>query len=177
MQAQTQKTVPVQPKPDPKNPFLVEAQKLFDRLKAFTQMIERRAYHFFEERGQEPGDDLADWFRAEMELMRPVAIDIREDAKNIFIRAEVPGFEAEEIKVSVDPQCVILCGEAENTEERKTNDGERFAQWFGQFYRTIELPTAIEPDKTTAGLKNGVLELTLIKAAPAESVNVEVKAS
>jgi HSP20 family protein len=174
MQAQTQKTAHVQPKSDPKNPFLVEAQKLFDRLKAFTQMIERRAYHFFEERGQEPGDDLADWFRAETELMRPVAIDLREDAKSIFIRAEVPGFEAEEIKVSVDPQYVVLCGETANTEEGKTDDGERLVQ---QFYRTIGLPNAIEPDKTTAVLKNGVLELTLIKAAPTESVNVDVKAS
>ena len=56
----------------PASPIFVEAEKLFEQMKEFSQLVGRRAYEFFEARGREFGHDLEDWFRAESELMRGV---------------------------------------------------------------------------------------------------------
>ena len=44
-----------------------------------------------------------------------------------------------------------------------------------QFCRELRLPVEVEPDKTTAVLKDGVLELAFAKAAASKAVDVEVK--
>jgi len=41
----------------------------------------------------------------------------------------------------------------------------------------IDLPVTVEAEKTTATLKNGILELHLPKAAKARTVRVEPKAA
>jgi len=35
-----------------------------------TELIQKRAYEFFEARGREPGHDLEDWLRAQLEIKR-----------------------------------------------------------------------------------------------------------
>ena len=35
------------------------------------ELIRARAYHLFESRGQQPGQELDDWLRAEREVLRP----------------------------------------------------------------------------------------------------------
>jgi hypothetical protein len=69
----------------------------------FSQSVARRAYEYFEARGREFGHDLEDWFRAESELMRRVPVELKEANGRITVRAEVPGFAANEVKISVEP--------------------------------------------------------------------------
>jgi HSP20 family protein len=44
-----------------------------------------------------------------------------------------------------------------------------------QFRRELRLPAEVEPDKTTASLKDGVLELAFAKADGSKAVDVDVK--
>jgi HSP20 family protein len=62
----------------PSGPIFVEAEKLFEQVKELSRSVARRAYQFFEVRGGANGNDLDDWFRAESELLRPVAVEIKE---------------------------------------------------------------------------------------------------
>jgi hypothetical protein len=39
-----------------------------------TGLIRKRAYEFFEARGCEPGHDLEDWLRAELEIKRRLGL-------------------------------------------------------------------------------------------------------
>ncbi|MBO0727072.1 MAG: DUF2934 domain-containing protein [Blastocatellia bacterium] len=59
----------------PASPIFVEAEKLLDQMKEFSQSVARRAYQYFEARGREIGHDLEDWFHAESELMRRVPVE------------------------------------------------------------------------------------------------------
>jgi hypothetical protein len=59
--------------------------------------IARRAYEFFETRGREHGHDWEDWFRAESELLRPVSVSTSESKDRISVRANVLGFEENEL--------------------------------------------------------------------------------
>ena len=48
-------------------------------------------------------------------------------------------------------------------------------QFAFQFCREMRLPAEVEPDKTAAVLKDGVLKLVFTKAAESEPIAVEVK--
>jgi HSP20 family protein len=157
------------------SPIFVEAEKLFEQVKEFSQSIARRAYEYFEARGREFGHDLEDWFRAESELMRRAPVEIKDAGSQITVRAEVPGFTADEIKVSVEPQRLVISGKSEETMEEKKEQTLISEFRSNQFCREMMLPAEVEPDKTTAVLKNGVLELALAKSTESKAVDVEVK--
>jgi HSP20 family protein len=160
-----------------KAPVFVELEKLLTEMKEFTTSVAQRAYEFFEARGRELGHDLEDWFRAETELVRHIPVEIKDTEQNIIVHAEVPGFTANDIKISVEQRQLIVSGKVEATTEEKTEQtvyNERRSQ---QFYRAMTLPADVDATKVTASLKDGVLELTLPKAAKPEVTNIEVKAS
>ncbi|HEY8458856.1 MAG TPA: Hsp20 family protein [Blastocatellia bacterium] len=158
----------------PAGPIFVEAEKLFEQMKEFSQSVARRAYEYFEARGREFGHDLEDWFRAESELMRRVPVEIKEADGQITVRAEVPGFAANEIKVSVEPGRLFISGKSEKATEEKGEQTVLSEFRSNRFYRELGLPAEVEPGKTTAVLKDGVLEIVFAKAAESKAVNVEV---
>jgi HSP20 family protein len=120
---------------------------------------------------------LEDWFRAEAEVLRPVPVEIKEDENQFFVRAETPGFKPSEIRISAEPERLIIEGKTEaNTEEKseKTVFSERRSN---QFCRSITLSAEIDPAKVSATLKDGVIEITLPKVPARQAVGVEVKAA
>jgi HSP20 family molecular chaperone IbpA len=158
-----------QPTPARGNPVFVEAEQLFEQMKELTQTIAQRAYEFFETRGYEFGKEVEDWFRAEAEVLRHVPVELSEDNANLIMRAEVPGFKAEEIKVSVEPQRLIISAEQKAAQTVYT-------EWrANRFCRTLPLPTEVDPAQVTATLKGGILQLTLPKVAQQEAVQVAVQ--
>jgi len=159
----------------PAGPIFVEAEKLFEQMKEFSQSVARRAYEYFEARGREFGHDLEDWLRAESELMRRVPVEIKEADGQITVRAEVPGFAANEIKIRVEPKRLVISGKSEKTTKEKKEQTLLSEFRSNQFCRELRLPTEVEPAKTTAVLKDGVLELVFAKAAESKPVAVEVK--
>jgi HSP20 family protein len=171
----SQQAIQTTKKQAPASPIFVEAEKLFEQMKEFSQTVARRAYEYFEARGREFGHDLEDWFRAESELMRRVPVEIKEADGQITVRAEVPGFAANEINVSVEPRRLVISGKAEKMTEDQKERTLLSEVRSNQFCRELRLPAEVEPDKTTAVLKDGVLELGLAKVAESKVVNVEVK--
>ena len=159
----------------PASPIFVEAEKLFEQMKEFSQSVARRAYGYFEARGREFGHDLEDWFRAESELKRRVPVEVKEADGQITVRAEIPGFASDEIKISVEPKRLVISGKSEKPTEEKKEQTLLSEFRSNQFCRELRLPAEVEPDKTTAVLKDGVLELVFAKAAETKPVAVEVK--
>ena len=162
-------------KQTPDSPIFVEAEKLFEQMKGFSHSIARRAYEFFEARGRQFGNDLEDWFRAESELMRSVPVEVKETEDQITVRAEVPGFAANEIKVSVEPKYLFISGKSEKSTEEKKEQTVLSEFRSNQFCRELAFLAEIDPAKATATLKDGILELVLAKAVPSEAIDVEVK--
>ncbi|MFN0087801.1 MAG: Hsp20 family protein [Blastocatellia bacterium] len=173
---QTQKAV--QTKGGASRPIFVEAEKLIDQMQKLTQSVAHRAYEFFEERGRMLGSELEDWFRAEAELLRPVPIEMKEEEDQFTVYAEVPGFKAEEIKISAEPQRLLIEGlcekaeEAEATEARKVICNERRSN---HFCRSLQLTSEVDPSKVSASIKDGILEVILPKAPAKQPVGIEVR--
>lgn len=165
----------LQPTTETKSPAFVEIEKFFEQAKDFTESIGKRAYEFFEARGREFGHDLEDWVRAETELARHVPVEINDTQQYLIVRAEVPGFNANDLKISVDGRQLMLSGKVETTTEETTAQtvyNERRSQ---QFCRRMTLPTDVDATQATTLLQDGVLTLTLPKTAKPAAINVEVK--
>lgn len=158
-----------------KSPTFVEFEKLFAQMKEFTESIGKRAYEFFEARGREWGHDLEDWFQAESELIRHVPVEIKDTEQNIIVRAEVPGFQANDIKISVDGRQLMMSGKVEATTEEKTAQAVYNERRSQQFCRALTLPTDVDATQATTSLQDGMLELTLPKVAKSAAINIEVK--
>jgi len=158
-------------------PFEVtEFQKIFDRMREMHDTISRRAFDLFEKGGRNFGRDLDNWFKAESELLHPVSISIDETDEGLRVEAEVPGFKAEELEVSVEPHRLTITGkreaEKEETKKGKTVYSERRAE---RVLRVVELPVEVNTEAVSAVLKDGVLEFTMPKAVPAKKVTIEKK--
>jgi HSP20 family protein len=125
-------------------------------------------------------DDLFDSFFRGLE--RPFAgyrtwpaIDVAEDENSIIVRAEVPGCSAEDIDISVHGNTLTISGEKKISEEKKEKDYYHVESSYGSFRRELTLPTDVDADKVDAAYKNGVLSITLPKAAQAKTIKVKVK--
>lgn len=125
-------------------------------------------------------DDLFDgFFRG---LDRPFAgykawpaIDIAEEKDSIVVRAEVPGCKAEDIEISVYGNKLTISGEKKLTDEKKEKGYYHVESTYGSFRRELALSADVEQDKIEAECKDGVLTITLPKAAKAKTVKVKVK--
>jgi HSP20 family protein len=128
--------------------------------------ITRRAYELFEARGCEHGHNWEDWFRAESELLRPVSVTMSESEDRISVRADVLGFEANELKVSIEPRRITILGEKQLS-AAKTAGGktEPIASNPDQIMHVIDLATDVTAENAVVELQAGLLKFELPKVA------------
>ncbi|MCI0488708.1 MAG: Hsp20 family protein [Blastocatellia bacterium] len=157
-------------------PPIVEAESLFDRIEEINRKIEQRAYELFECRHCEHGCDLEDWLQAESEMLLPIPIEIRESDDQFAVHAEVPGFNLEEVKVGIEPRRLTIIGRTERALDQKTGEAVYVEQRFNEIFRSLDLPVDVDTEKVRATFKDGVLDLTLPKAAMPVPTDVEQQA-
>ena len=156
------------------SPIFVEAEKMFERLADLTKTTGHKAYEFFQKRGGEFGKEVEDWFKAESEILLPVPVEITETDEQFNVRAVVPGFRPEEIEISVKDNLLILSGKTE-AHAKKENENTVLSEWrSNRFFRQLTLDSAVDAEKVVADLKDGILQLTLLKAPAREATQVAV---
>jgi HSP20 family protein len=155
----------------------VKFEKLVERVNNMFETVAKRAYEIFEGKGGTIGHDLEDWFQAETEFLHPVHVQVAESGDKLEVKAEVPGFNEKEIEVSVEPLRLTISGKRESSKEEKRGKTLYAESCSDQILRIVDLPIAVDADKVTATLKNGVLRLTMPKAAKGTSIEIKPKAA
>lgn len=113
-------------------------------------------------------------------LYRPAAgvfplINQTEDKDHFYVRAELPGVQAEELNISAAGKNLTISGErkiASRGDDVRYHRREREA---GNFSRIIALPGDVDVDNVDASLANGVLTVTIPKAEEAKPRPITVK--
>jgi HSP20 family protein len=82
----------------------------------------------------------------------------------------------EDIEMTTKENNLILKGERKIAPEGEKVSYHRRERDAGKFRRIISLPTRVDAEKVTAVCKNGVLTVTLPKAAEAKPRQITVKA-
>lgn len=119
-------------------------------------------------------------FRFETALSMPnPAIDMTEDAAAYKVTAELPGMTEKEIDVTLTDDTLTIKGEKKAETEEKDKNYYLSERSYGAFRRSFVLPDDVDRENVAAGFANGVLTVTLPKAAEArpEAKKIEVKAA
>jgi HSP20 family molecular chaperone IbpA len=139
--------------------------ELLEETSEWRNRIAKRAYDLFIASGLTHGHDVDDWFKAEQEFLEPVRLEVKDSKDGFVVKAEVPGFDAEELDIHVNGSYLVIEGRQTTVKKKKKRTGEAYSESTSrQIYRSIELPAAVLADKSRAELREGMLELTLSKA-------------
>ena len=127
--------------------------------------------------------DIDNWFRGFFDdsffqppssLWRP-AMNAQDLEKEYVLSYSLPGFEKEDIHVSLQDHTLTVKAERG---EQKEDENENYLYreiGRGSFERSIRLPESLKSDKIAAEYKSGILILTIPKTEAALPKEIEVK--
>src|SRR6516225_1491403 len=90
-------------------------------------------------------------------------VDVYEDGHNVFIRAEVPGNDPNDLDIKVENNLLTIRGERKWNKEEKEENFHRVERRYGSFSRSFTLPNTLSTDGIQANYENGVLAIRLAK--------------
>jgi len=100
-------------------------------------------------------------------------MDIEDRDNEVVIRAEAPGFEAEDFDIQMRGDQLTVCACHKGGSEDKENG---FSEWNQQeYYRSLTLPVRVDAGKIEARYRNGVLDLKLPKTEESKAQRIAVK--
>ena len=102
-------------------------------------------------------------------------VDIYEDDKAIYLKAELAGMSVDDIKIDVDKNVLTMEGERKLEKEENKDGYHRVERRYGSFHRSFSLPEHIDAEHIDASYKDGVLTLTLPKTRETSSRKISIK--
>lgn len=97
---------------------------------------------------------------------------MKEEDNHLIVRAEAPGFESNDFDVQLRGDQLILRASHKGEEGK----GEETHTWHRQdFFRSVTLPSGIDPEKVKAAYRNGVLTVTLQRTEESKGKRIAVE--
>jgi HSP20 family molecular chaperone IbpA len=145
--------------------LFVSPDEIDRHMKSVFDLVARRAYELFEDRGSEHGHDSEDWFHAESEIFHPITIEMGDPGDAYTAFAIVSGYRPEDLKISAEPRRLTICGLscAEGTESGRPQEESQRSE---RFFFSHSLPMEIDTAAVSANIRGDMLEVLLPKALP-----------
>jgi HSP20 family protein len=102
------------------------------------------------------------------------AVEVSDTKDAVVVKAQVPGISKENIQVSITDDVLTLKGEMKEEETKEEKNYYRREFHYGAFSRSVALPTAVQADKATAQMKDGVLHITIPKSDKAKGKEIPI---
>lgn len=133
----------------------------FDKAEA---RIRELAYQLFLGRDPDEGDAVTDWLNAQMQVLTPIDLQLKDQKKNVVAEATLTGFRPEEIEVEVSEAGLKVFGShTQSTTEKKKGKTSTSSETV-YVYQAVPLPCEVDVAASEATLlKNGKLKITLPK--------------
>jgi HSP20 family protein len=105
------------------------------------------------------------------------AIEVFEKGENVIIKVDLPGMKQEDIDVSVTEDTLTIKGDRKRETGVRAEDYDRGEISYGSFFRSVTLPSSVDTRSIEAVYEDGILRITLQRAAGAKprKVTVQVK--
>ena len=95
-------------------------------------------------------------------------MNVSETDNEIRISAELPGVGEDDIDVSLNDDELTIRGEKKFERKDEKENFHFVERSYGTFQRSLRLPFPVDPEQVRASFENGVLTVTLPKAAQQE---------
>jgi HSP20 family protein len=103
------------------------------------------------------------------------AVDVVDRAKEVVVRAHLPGIKKSDLDVSIADRVLTIKGSTRTEEKEEKDNFFRQEIRTGSFSKAVQLPADVDAAKAQATFKDGVLELQLPKRRVAKQQQVPVR--
>ena len=104
-------------------------------------------------------------------------LNVWSNQDGIVVQAELPGFNLDDIDISVVQNILTLRGGRKPESLKEGENFHRRERWTGQFVRTLELPFEVDTSKVEAEYQNGLLSVRLPRTEEHKPKKISIKAS
>lgn len=125
-------------------------------------------------------EDLFDRVTSELEgetwgRARSVPVDVVDDGDTFIVTVDLPGFEKDDIDVTVADTTVRIAAERETAAEAAGESFLRRERKRGAMSRSVRLPEPVADEGVEASYGNGVLTVTLPKLGGEGGTRIEIE--
>lgn len=103
-----------------------------------------------------------------------LAVDLEETQDEYTVRASLPGFNPEDVNVSITGDTLTIQAQQSGEEERKGSNYLVRERRTGSVSRTLRLPQRVQADQVSASYEHGELILTLPKAEEVKPRQIKI---
>jgi len=101
-------------------------------------------------------------------------LDISETNSDYNILFDLPGVSKKDIDLKVDNNILTIKGKKEFDKEHKDNNFYIRERFYGDFHRTINLPSDANTEQINTNFKDGVLQITVSKSSDSHVKAIEI---
>ncbi len=105
------------------------------------------------------------------------SLDLSDTGDSLVAELEVPGMDSKDIDISITGNVLTVSGEKKRKREEKEHNYHLVERSYGNFVRSVRLPSTVDPDRVEASYKDGILTITMDKVEQAKTKKIEVNAS
>jgi HSP20 family protein len=104
-------------------------------------------------------------------------MDVQEADTAYRVEVDLPGMAIEDIDVQVEGTTLMIAGDRKSEASSQTGHYAHHERRFGKFQRAFTLPAAVKVDEVNAAYANGILTVTVPKAAEARTKRIAIQAA
>lgn len=119
-----------------------------------------------------PADD-AQWDEEEI-VPGQLAVDVYETAEKLYVKARTAGVNKSDLDVSISDGVLTISGTLSSGDESDVVQWHMQECYWGEFSRTLALPTAVKEEEVEAVLKDGVLTISFTKVKQEQARKIEI---
>jgi HSP20 family protein len=105
------------------------------------------------------------------------SVDISETDTSYVLKAEIPGVNKEDVKVTIQDGLLGIQGERKQEKEEKGKKFHRIERYYGSFARSFRVPDDADENSVKAEFKNGMLNIRMDKHEKAKPKQINVSVS
>lgn len=110
-------------------------------------------------------------------VWRPL-VDLFETDDLVVAIVELAGVDQDAVDITIQDRLLIMRGERAGASEHQPRSYHLMEISHGAFERAIPLPASVDPERASANVRNGMLEVCMPKAAPQRiAINVRQEAA
>lgn len=104
-------------------------------------------------------------------------LEMYENDNEVVIKLAIPGFEESDLDINIEDNLLTISGTASQENEEEDKKKKYYYKGISKesFSRSVTLPSRVKPDKASAEIVQGVLEINLPKAEESKASKIMIK--
>jgi HSP20 family protein len=103
--------------------------------------------------------------------------DLAESESEVTVTMDLPGVDPDNIEINISGDLLTVRAHKHRQKEEKRGSYHYVERAWGDFQRSIALPSTVDPDRASATYKDGVLTITIPKHTHVQPRKITVKST